>query len=236
MSNKQRKALTLSGTFVWSSLMMGLSGHIDPASAGDKGKATKQNEPIMLQVAQDESSVEHQIADVLAGQGIKVLYQEKAARGNGDEPGGVAKDELLVILFSTDDGRPVYRVLIDTMLSATEPSRPGKVTERAVTIRLYTATYFSQANRQSALELLGSRNRQVWAGTYWIDTDGELACNWVLNITAAGLPLENVIDALGRMQMNWRQFYPLAKPLLTETEPAGVPAAPPPQSAAQFRA
>jgi len=194
---------------------------------------------VMLRVVQDESSLEHRIGDYLTGKGLTVLYRNQASqatsRASTTRPGRsasdkAAKDEWLILLFSGENEIPDFRVVIDTLPSAHDPSRPGLITERAVQIRLYTQTYVRPARRSEVAELLCARHRQTWAGTYCIDTDNELMCTWVLNVTSYGLPAENVFDAMVRMIRNWNEFYPLAKPLLTMTKPTVLGAAPTPSS------
>lgn len=181
-------------------------------------------QPAMLYVVQDESSLEHQIGDYLRSKGLKVLYRSASPNGNGN--GATATDDGLLLLFSLGNKMPDFSVLIDTQPSASDPKRPGVATERAVTIRLYTGTYVRPAQRNEALDLLCARHRRVWAGTYWVDTDGELVCSWVLNITSAGLPVENVVDAVVRIVSNWEDFFPTAKPIMGEYRPGRLMPAP----------
>lgn len=186
-----------------------------PASGRELSLEAKSREVIMLRVTQDESSTENQISEYLRTKGLRVLQVTKSPPGQREQANPAAPDGALLLLFSGPGPTPDFRFIIDTQRSGSDPARAGQVTERVVIVRLCTGTFVPSGLRRETCELLCSRHRQVWAGTYSIEADGELVCTWALNITASGLPAENVFDAVQRLELNWAEFYPTAKRVIT---------------------
>jgi len=204
----------LAAAFLLAPAVLICIGGGDPENLARAAQGAVNSGPEMLRVAQDESSLEGQIKDFLSTRAkeLKVLTVQANPTGNGD--GSSSKDEVLLLFFRLENGMPDFRIILDTQRSARDPSRPTVVTERAVMLRLHTGAYVRPDLRNEALDLLNSQNRRILVGKYWLDSDLEVVSEWVLNVTAAGLPAENVYDALIRMLGDWQDFFPAAKPVL----------------------
>jgi hypothetical protein len=62
--------------------------------------------------------------------------------------------------------------------------------------------------RAAVLEVLNDWNRKKIFCSAYINTDGEIRLDWVVNVQAAGLPTEYVHDALTRLVDLWTEMFP----------------------------
>ena len=149
-----------------------------------------------LVVTQDESSMEAVIGAYFRD-AHKLIINDKMGDNN---------DAYLEIPYEAK-AWPAFRVLIDTdWLSKDKTS--GKITSRGVLVHLHSAVTVPDAKRAAVLEVLNDYNRKKVFCSAYINTDGEIRLDWVLNVQAAGLPTEYVFDTLTRLVDLWTELYP----------------------------
>ncbi len=149
-----------------------------------------------LVVTQDESSMEAVIGAYLR-EAHKLVINDKMGENN---------DAFLEVPY---EGKawPAFRVLIDTDWLSKDKDT-GKITARGVLLHLHADVKVPDDKRAAVLEILNDYNRKKIFCSVYINTDGEVRLDWVLNVQAAGLPTEYVYDTLTRLVDLWTGLYP----------------------------
>jgi hypothetical protein len=151
-----------------------------------------------LKVVQDESSMEQTIERYLKAN-HQLVVNEKT----------LEEDDLYLELpYEKSDTIPGFRITIDTQSLNKDPDS-GEILERGILINLYTGISIPKEDYAKALEAINEWNRKKAFSSIFIDTDGEVVCCWVLNVMSEGLPTEYVFDTVYRVQLNWKNLYPL---------------------------
>ena len=156
-----------------------------------------------LTVTQDENSMERIISRYLQDS-YKVSVEEKK----------LADGDLALLVLMDGKGGPDFNVVVDTQACAKDDA--GKVTERAVTVQVFTGGKVPEGKRAAVFEALNKFLAGMWFASIYIDDDGEIACQWCVNVMKEGLPTEYVADAVIRVADSWRKFRPQAEAALGE--------------------
>jgi len=149
----------------------------------------------MLTVTQDESSMERVIEQYLKD-AHQITLTEKTLENN----------DLVLIDEEKGDPMPGYRIMIDTE-SVAKPA-DGKVTERAVTVQLYTGVKVPADKRADVLQAINEFTSKNWFFAAYVDQDDEIALQWSVNVMSQGLHAEYVYDGLVRVNKNWQNLWP----------------------------
>ena len=126
----------------------------------------------------------------------------------------------LVLKYGLDpDGAPELTAVVDSGISAQDKEK-DLVEERYIRVRAYYVLPDSAktpAMRAKILELNNTfHNEKIAPGRIYIDEDGDLALQTLVNVPGLEVPLhaEVILDALVRMNMAWGEYYPGLKKIL----------------------
>jgi hypothetical protein len=117
-----------------------------------------------------------------------------------------AQHHLWLDLPSPGDPMPAYRKAVDTQWLKQDDA--GKVTEQGVRVLLYTSVKVPAEKQPALLRIVNDFNRGKVFSSAYLDTDGEIAFDWTLEVGAEGLPLEYVYDVLAREDTLWHELWP----------------------------
>jgi hypothetical protein len=161
----------------------------------------------LLSVTQDESAMERAISRYLQDHHWKGVREKEVAQG----------DAVVTISIPQDDGSS-FDVVIDT-----EPSNKaddGTVLERMVGVSVYTRLSVPDGKRAAVLKAIRmERAVRVCLSSYiYIDGDGELCCQWCVNVMKEGLPTLYVAEAVTRVARTWLSFRSLAEKTIKREE------------------
>jgi len=173
-----------------------------------QARAAKEDPRWLLQVCQDESSLEKTIADYM-----KEEYDIQAGRH-------VTKQDDADIYLSytlAPEGAPKIACIVDSEVSARNGDR---VVERMIKIVAWYELPASAKTRQARAKILELNNEwheKKWMpGRVYIDDDGDIRLETFLNIPSTTIPVhaELVRDLLVRTNAAWAEYYQtLAKSL-----------------------
>jgi len=149
-----------------------------------------------LTVTQDESSMEATIARYLKARYDVDADVKQLAEG----------DQALAVNVSAKDA-PDVRVVVDTQSSARTPDG-STITERTVTMMVYTGVKVPAAKRCAVLEAINHLVAGNWFSAAYLDEDDEVTLQWSVNVMKEGLPTDYVADAVIRTAQNWRKLKP----------------------------
>ena len=135
-----------------------------------------------LVVTQDESAMEKVIESYLKGKHDMVLT-EKFQGDNND-------DLYLDIPFKAENGVPKFDFFVDTQ--PTNHDDAQKVIERGVLLSLETGVTVPADKRGDVLEQLNTWNRTKNFSSIYLNKNGEIVCDWCLNVMKEGLATEYV--------------------------------------------
>jgi hypothetical protein len=128
-----------------------------------------------------------------------LVVDEKFQGDNND-------DLYLDIPFKAENGVPKFEFFVDTQ--PTNHDDHDKVLERGVLLSLETGVTVPDDKRAEVLELLNTWNRTKNFSSTYLNKDGEIVCDWCLNVMKEGLATEYVFDGIVRVQNNWRKLWP----------------------------